>query len=133
MRKDDKAIKREVLDRVFNGKEYTHMKRKANVRFGAQLVHVRMTKGRTTRFPFNINPTTLQADYEVWICGTAEAYFLLPARLIRKMYEHRNAYPDNWHSNYRVVTVDVRTRRAVFATPSRSKDLRPYFCSVLSN
>jgi len=53
---------------------------RAKVRIGKCLVHVRYCSPNAKalkRYKFNINPNTLSADYELWICGSAAIYYLL--------------------------------------------------------
>src|SRR5947209_4003869 len=67
----------------------------SSFRFPQGLVHTRFkTSGP---FSFNLNPATLRADYELWICGDPKVYYLLPITRIREMYHHPDAYIDNHH------------------------------------
>jgi len=94
-------------------------------------VHTRFCAPGSGNFKFNLNPNTLRADYELWICGSAEHWYLLPIDLIRKMYCHPAAYPDKHHAEIRVVTLDAHSHRLGYASPSVTLDLLPYFRAVL--
>jgi hypothetical protein len=98
-------------------------------RFAAGRVHARFKT--SAPFSFNINPATLRADYELWICGSPDLYYLLPKSVIRSMYEHPAAYVDQLHPEIRVVSVDAENHRATFARGGEGLDLRPYFRSSL--
>ena len=98
---------------------------------GSVQVHTRYCAG-TGKYKFNINPNTLRADYELWICGSEEDWYLVPIRVIRAMYDHPNAYPDRLHPEIRVVSVDTSDHSAIYASPSIKQDLRPYHRAVLT-
>lgn len=85
----NEAIKAAVLKRIGHGGTWRPEGR-AGHRFNAGLVHVRYkTSGP---FSFNLNPATLRSDYELWICGTPDYYYLLPIATVREMYYNPDAY-----------------------------------------
>ena len=56
----------------------------AKVRIGKSVVHVRYCSQNAKapgKFKFNINPNTLSADFELWVCGRATVYYLMPSLL----------------------------------------------------
>lgn len=63
-------------------------------------------------YKFNINPNTLSADYELWICGSAGVWYLVPIDLIGRIYSDPAAYPDHRHPEIRVVSLN--TKRSLF-------------------
>jgi hypothetical protein len=68
--------KNAVLEEIAKGTtvEYT---KKAKVRIGKSIVHFRYCSPQAAargKFTFSINPDTLSADYELWICGKAAYY-----------------------------------------------------------
>ena len=97
---------------------------KAEVRVDGATVHVRYC---TRAAKFNINPTTLAADYELWICGTEEHWYLLPNSAVRAMHDHPSAYPDRRNPGYTVVSVNVHAHQAEYAAPGIALDLSSYF------
>jgi hypothetical protein len=94
-------------------------------------VHARFCAATTGNFRFNLNPNSLRAHYELWICGSAERWYLLPVEVIRGMYMHPNAYPDNYHAEIRKVHLDTEAHRVGYASPSVKLDLIRYFCAIL--
>ena len=98
------------------------------------MIHVRCISETTitgTRCPFNINPSTLEADFELWVCGSPNDYYLIPYPIIRSMYDDPAAYPDKAHKNIYIVNVDLVSdlvfygcNRMVDATPFRNVTLR---------
>jgi hypothetical protein len=61
----------------------------AKVRVGKLLIHVRYCSTNTKapdKFKFNINPNTLSADYELWVCGNAMVYYLMPVSFLQGIY-----------------------------------------------
>jgi hypothetical protein len=66
---------------------------KSKYRIGQRLVHVRFCSADaagSTKFKFNINPNTLSADFELWLCGSAKTYYLMPVALMHSIYENPN-------------------------------------------
>ena len=96
-------------------------------RLGNAVLHARYCSSGKGNYKFNINPNSLRANYELWICGDAKHYYLLPTEVLRQMYEHPAAYPDNHHPEIRVVSVDALIHRVSYAAPSITLDLNPYF------
>lgn len=73
-------------------------------------VHVRfcsVEKGRAAKFKYNINPNTLSADFELWVCGDASTYYLMPVALMQTIYGDSDTYVDHAHPEIRVVSVDT--------------------------
>ena len=73
---------------------------KSKVRIGQKVVHVRFCSedaAGSTKFKFNINPNTLSADYELWVCGSAKTYYLISVALMLTIYEDPNTYVDRAH------------------------------------
>jgi len=94
-------------------------------------VHARYCAPGTGNYKFNINPNTLRADYELWICGNPKHWYLIPSDLLRQIYKHPAAYCDSHHSEIRVVSVNAGTHKAGYAAPSITFDLSPYFGALL--
>ena len=92
-------------------------------------IHVRYCSPPT--YKFNISPTTLRADYEVWICGFEDQYFLIPKDVIRAIYRDPEAYPDRLHPNLRVVSVNVDTETVMFARGGKMRDLGQFRAKTL--
>ncbi len=95
------------------------------------MIHARYCAPGPGNYKFNLNPNTLRADYELWICGSAEHWYLIPVDVIRNMYEHPAAYPDKHHPDIRVVTVDACTHSVGYAAPSITLDLGAYYRAML--
>src|SRR6266850_1170165 len=81
-------------------------------------VHARFCSPGPGNYKFNVNPNTLRAAYELWICGSSAHWYLLPVELIRQMYTHPTAYPDKHHAEIRTVTLDMHAHRVGYAAPS---------------
>ena len=67
--------------------------------------HIKVKTGQLKKYPFNINKAVLSADYEVYVCGTDELYYVIPVELIRKMHLDPSAMPDYTHPGLTVVDV----------------------------
>ena len=122
------AIKITVAHQIGGGRPFRR-EGATSFRFSSGLAHFRFkTKGP---FSFNINPASLKADYEVWICARGEDYYLLPRSVVQGIYRHPAAYVDQRHPKIRVVSVDTNGHTATFARGGEKLDLRPYFRSKI--
>ena len=73
-------------------------------------IHVRWCVARNNHsFQFNINRTTLEADFELWVVGSRVSYYLLPVEVMRAIYKDPDAYPDRTHVAARLVVVSGNT------------------------
>jgi len=124
-----KLIKLKVCESIASGST-PHECRKDLYRLRGVTVHPRYCTGKR-KFWFNINPNSLRADYELWICGDPGRWYLIPANALRQMYEHPKAYPDAHHAEIRVVSVDASTHKASYASPGVNLDLSPYLGAIL--
>ena len=120
--------KSQVLDYLAKGRNI-HNLGKAMVRIDGHSVHVRYRsnpKSGMAVWSFNANPKTLTAEYELWICGSTERYYLIPIAEIKEIYEDRAAYVDRHHPEIRVLEVDHATHKCRYGS-ERSKDFSAYF------
>lgn len=107
----------------------------AKVLIGTRVVHVRYCSPNVNapeKFKFNINPNTLSADYELWICGNAETYYLMPTSLMQSIYDNPDTYVDRRHPDIRVVSVDANLHTITYATGGVKSNIKDYFCATLS-
>ena len=101
----------------------------AKFRVGKNAVYVRFcseNENSPDKFKFNINHNTLSAEYELWICGSAETYYLMPMSFIRRIYDNPSTYEDRHHPGIKVVSVDVAAHSVQYAKGGVSASLRPY-------
>ena len=108
---------------------------KSKFRIGQKVVHVRFCSedaAGSTKYKFNINPNTLSGDHELWVCGSAKTYYLMPVSLMRSIYEDPNTYVDRAHPEIRVVSVDIGTNTVTYASGGTYKSLREYLNARLS-
>ena len=99
-----------------------------------KIVHMRFCsqpEADGVTFGYNINPNTLSSDYEVWICGRAEVYYLIPIAVVRTIYSDAGAYVDSWHPEMRVAHVHTRTHHATFSNRGSGLDFTAYFRASL--
>jgi hypothetical protein len=107
---------------------------KAKIKIGQNIVHVRFCStnlGSPSKYKFNLNPNTLSADFELWICGDQETYYLIPIEIINDIYADPNTYQDYHHAGIKVVSVDTDSNRVAYARGGKSLNLRPYLKSTL--
>jgi hypothetical protein len=106
----------------------------AKARIGKSVVHVRfcsLNLSAPGKFKFNINPNTLSADYELWVCGSAALYYLMPIAFMRGIYDNPDTYIDRMHPEIRVVSVDANAHTVTYAAGGISSSLRGYLCATL--
>lgn len=109
---------------------------KAKYRVGNSKIHVRFcssSAAASDKYKFNINPNTLSADYELWVCGSAETYYLIPVSVIRDIYDNPNTYEDRHHPGIMVVSVDAASHTVTYAAGGVRLSLSSYFRGRLEN
>lgn len=92
-------------------------------------VHARFCSkdmGRSTKFKYNINPNTLTADFELWVCGSAATYYLMPVALMQTIYDDPAAYVDRAHPKIRVVSVDTESDTVTYARGGKFTSIGQY-------
>jgi hypothetical protein len=129
-------IKKQVLDTIANGKNWQVAKGQgpAKWKIGNKIVHVRYRSGPKAdgiTYSYNINQNTLKSEYEIWICGDATSYYLIPINEIQDIYNDPGAYIDKWHPDLRVADINTQTHRASYSRRGITKDFSSYFCAVL--
>ena len=83
---------------------------KGTQRIGPHSVHSRFvswSSSRPGRYPFNINPDSLSADFEVWVCGDEDLWYTLPQKVIKEIYDDPDARVATDRPGHRIVTVDA--------------------------
>lgn len=117
----------EVKNLVTNGKPYNEIGGN-KLLFNNKVFHWRW-KGISSppyRFPFGINNNSLDSDYEIWICASTDAFYVIPTNKIIEMYNHPNAYVDRMYPNIRALTAYTHTDKATYARPGIQMDIKPY-------
>lgn len=130
--KDTDELKRWVLTQAGEGRVAKFVG-KATFELLGKRIHVRQTWTVTRmNWPFNINPNTLEADYELWILGWS-LWYLIPIAAIRFMYEAPSAYRNS--DNQEIVTVSLNEEREEcrFATEEPPLKLSAYRHATLAD
>lgn len=102
---------------------------RAKYRVSDSIVHVRFCSQNSSapdKFKFNINPNTLSADYELWVCGSASTYYLMPVSVMQTIYDDPNTYQDRHHPGIKVVSVDISSRTVTYASGGVNLNVRQY-------
>ena len=102
----------------------------AKFRIGKSLEHTRFCSQNAaapSKYKFNINPNTLSADYELWICGSSNSYYLIPISIMKQIYSDPEAYVDKHHPEIRVVSVDIEKHCVAYAKGGKICDLSSFF------
>lgn len=127
--------KRTALESVANGAAVSSAGN-AKYRVRAKTIHVRFCSendSAPTKYKFNINPNTLSADYELWICGSANLYYLVPISVIRDIYDNPNTYVDRHHPKIKVVSIDISAHSITYASGGQSQSLRPFLKATIAD
>lgn len=133
----NELIKEKVIHRIANGKPWEKAVGHGQVkwRIGTKIVHVKYrTKPKSAggvTYSYNINSNTLASDFEVWICGSADYYYLIPIRVIEAIYNHPGAYVDSHHPKLRVPYINVDNDQCRYAPDEQTIDFSYYFCATL--
>jgi hypothetical protein len=102
---------------------------RSKYKLNQKTVHVRFCteeKGRSTKFKYNINPNSLSADFELWVCGSASTYYLMPVELMQAIYKDPDTYIDRAHPEIRVVSVDTSSHKVNYARGGKFRSVSPY-------
>ena len=128
----NERAKEAVLTQISGGrpwrKAYGHGKSKWKIE--EKIVHMRFCSSPTTdgaTFAYNINPNTLSSDYEVWICGRSDDYYLIPIAVIKRIYADAGAYVDSWHPEMRVAHIHTGSHHATFSSDGVGLDFAAHF------
>jgi hypothetical protein len=121
------ATKARILQQVAGSRSYASQGQ-ARYLVDGTVVHVRYKSNPShgASYPYNINPNTLRADYELWICGDDDGWYLIPMDAIREIYEDPHAYVDKHHPEIRVVTVNAASHEVAYGAGARSVSFRVY-------
>jgi hypothetical protein len=124
--------KEQVLQHLADGRSVVRLP-KAKAKIGQNVIHIRFTaKGKRGGpvWSFGINPNTITADYELWVCGSPGIYYLIPQATVREMYDDPKGYPDKAHKGIRVADVNTKTHECKYAR-NRQISLAPCFNAAL--
>jgi hypothetical protein len=102
--------KETVLTKIANGQPISWQP-KSKAKIGEKVFHYRLKNfaaNGSDKFPFNINPNTLTADFEVWICGSENTFFTVPIEIIKEIYNDPDTYTNSNENqgNIKTLTVD---------------------------
>ena len=124
----NEETKRIVLDCISPGEDWVRIGR-AKYRKGLHIIHIRYCSADrfgSSHYKFNINPNTLRAEFELWICGGSSCFYLMPMSFIKQLYDHPQAYEDYHHPDIKVVSVDIQTNEVMYARGGEKASLMKY-------
>lgn len=127
-------IKHFVLKKVFGSEKFKPTAAKAIFDLNGVRVHVRHTwVSVRSNWWFDINPNTLRADFELWLCGYPSLWYLVPVSAIRYMNEAPTAYPNTEKSGTTEVTVNEDNDTCIFARNEPRLDVSRFRHGRLTN
>lgn len=125
----DDNVRYRVLKEIAGASGHSPADR-AKTKIGKLLVHTRFCSQNAaspSKYKFNINPNTLSADYELWICGSSNLYYLIPISIMKQIYSDPEAYIDKRHPEIRVVSVDIEKHCVTYAKGGKKLNLSRFF------
>lgn len=125
MREKTDPHRKKVLDKIADDDEYRQIGR-VSYDIAGKIFHIKVVTGKKKNYPFNINKTVLKADYEVYVCGTSELFFVIPISIVKKMHEDPNAMPDYRNKDYTVVVVKPLENKITYATKGKAINIGIY-------
>lgn len=96
-------------------------------------VHIKGKSGNSYKYPFNINKTVLSADFEVYICGNDQQFYIIPNNIIKMMYNDPSAMFDSHHPDYTIIDVIPSKDRIVFGTGGKLISISEYKSQTIIN
>ncbi|MCC6207731.1 MAG: hypothetical protein IT488_06230 [Gammaproteobacteria bacterium] len=127
------AEKKSALSVIANGSDISFLG-KAKYKIKGSIVHVRFCSQSSRapeKYKFNINPNTLSADYELWVCGSAAVYYLMPVSVMQEIYNNPGTYEDRHHPGIKFVSVDTSTHIVTYASGGINTSLKQYFNATI--
>ena len=128
-------IKRMVLNNVAGQRDWVYSGRSI-VTVDNKVIHIRFRSvdpRRPETYIYNINPNTLRADFELWICQSEDIYYLIPIEIIRRIYFDPDTYEDKTHPEIRVVNINITNHLLKYGRGQKSIDARKYFRAILTS
>ena len=114
-----------VLEKIDGGRDYTKRGR-VTYKIDGKYYHIKVKTGQRVKYPFNINPNVLEADFEVYICGTDFVYYLLPIEVIKNMHSDPSAMPDYRNPGYTIIDVCPGEDKIKYGTGGKSLNIGKY-------
>jgi hypothetical protein len=135
---ENNTVKEKVLTEVANGLHWRKVKGRGVSKWeiGKYLVHVRFRsdpKADGVTYAYNINPNTLDSDFELWICGNAETFYLISIDVIQQIYDDPDVYVDKAHPKIRVIDIHTVTHRALYGRGGKDDDFSSFYRAKISN
>jgi len=119
-------IKRWVLSEVFGSESFKPVGIATYGHEGIR-VHVRHTWATVRcRFWFDVNPNTVKADYELWICGMPSLWYLVPVSALVFMQGSPTAYRNTAREATTEVTVNEIEDTCRFARNEKPLDVSAF-------
>jgi hypothetical protein len=124
------TVKTKVINRIANGMPVMSLPRWKYqsdnwYRVDGKLIHTRYISKNSEIF--GIYASTLErADFEVWICGSEDHYYLIPIEVLRD--EYPSAFSDNRCPDHRLMHVDIYNHHVIYGLRT---ELYRYFKAAL--
>ena len=115
-------IKIEVLNMISDGEGFGFSDIDNIFIISNKKIHLRFANNNF----YNLNQTTLLADFEVWIYRGSNLYYIIPKKIIKSIYDDPEAYRDHTNINLRVVSIDDLKDTCGYATNGQKIDISFY-------
>lgn len=118
----------ELLNKLFPHEQVVFKKQSTYI-INNKIYHCRYKTDPSSgldKFAYNINNSTLKADFELIAFGEKNHIYIVPSSVMKEMYEHPNSYVDRTHPKIRAYTLDTETGEATYAKPGVKQNFSEY-------
>lgn len=129
--------KETVLNKIADGQQISRLP-KSKAKIGDKIFHYRLKSfaaNGSDKFPFNINPNTLTADFEVWICGSENTFYTVPIKTIKEIYNDPDTYTNSNENqgNIKTLTFDSYYNIAKYGRNRKQISLKDFENQTISD
>ena len=117
--------RQQVLLRISNGYQPIQEGR-VTYSINGLIFHIKGKAGSGNDYPFNINNAVLGADYEVYICGNSNLFYVIPIDIIRQVHSDPNAMADRHNPGYTIIHIRTDVNELLYAAPAQTIDISSY-------
>ena len=122
-------IKEQVVEVIARGDEFRQIGATTWLAREKKL-HVLYSTGssvNTKIYSFRVSPNALGADYVVFICGSAQIYYILSTSTIEKMFYHTDAIREFTYPEMRTIKIRPEDSLIVYTTDGKALNIRSVF------
>jgi len=127
---DTDKYREAVLQKIAGNKEFIKAG-KVTYTIDGNNYHIKVKTDDLKKYPFNINNAVLSADFEVYVCGSDELYYVIPNELIKLMHTDPDAMPDHSHPGLTIIDVFPQENKIIYGTGGKAINIECFKNIVL--